>query len=189
MPTEIDVTALTVLPDSPEPDVHPVPAAVMPTGWTIHRSASLVRDIAHNMYDIPVILEKHGLSQEQYDRLKDNEFFKKAVEATTLEWNAPQNTKRRLALEAAIAIEDSLPDVVARLSKNNEPLPGIVALLKLLSEIAGVSGTAAASQPQAVGAKFNITFNLGDDKIQYKALDVTKEIEYGPAKESSSGGA
>jgi hypothetical protein len=180
MLTEIDVTAAVALPEGPEPTVHEVPSAVMPTGWTIYRSASLVRDIAHNMYDIPVILEKHGLSQEQYERLKDNKFFKEAVEATTLEWNEPQNTKRRLALEAAIAIEDSLPDVVARLSKANEPLPGVVALLKLLSEIAGVSGTAAASQPQAVGAKFNITFNLGDDRVQHKVVDVTKEIAHGP---------
>lgn len=148
-------------------EVPAVPLSEMPEGWTIHKSASLVREIAQNMYDLPTILAKFQLDQGQYDRLKDNEFFKKAVEATTIEWNAPQNTKKRLALEAAIALEDALPDVAARLKKSNEPLPGIVQLVKVLSEIAGVTGQATQGQPSNAGAQFKITFNLGADQASF----------------------
>lgn len=154
--------------EPPAPPVPAVPLSEMPEGWTIHKSAGLVREIAQNMYDLPTILAKFGLDQGQYDRLKDNEFFKKAVDATIIEWNAPQNTKKRLALEAAIAIEDALPDIASRLKKSNEPLPGVVQLLKVMSEIAGVTGQSTQGQPSAAGAQFKITFNLGADQAAFQ---------------------
>lgn len=178
----LSITA-AVTPPEPTPEQLPavivpqVPAAEMPEGWTIHKTAAFVRDLAQNLYDEDTVLKKHGVSPEQYARLKNNEFFKRALEATALEWNAPQNTKRRLALESAIAIEDSLPDVVARMRVKNEPLTGVVALLKVLGEIAGVAGQGQAQQPQAVGEKFKITINLGGDVTQREATPNLVQVQ------------
>lgn len=140
----------------------------MPDGWTLSKVAALVRDIAQAMYDEPYILKKHGLTDAQFAFLKGNEFFQRALEAETISWQRADNVRNRLALEAAIAVEDALPTVAARLSKTNEPLSDVVALLKVLSEIAGTIGAKAAA-PQASGDKFKIVINLGADTVQREA--------------------
>lgn len=142
--------------------VNPVAATTMPNGWTIHKVAALVRDLAMNLYDTPTILKTHNLSEAQHVLLTENEFFKRALEAAVIEWNSPQSTNKRLAMEAAIALEDALPAVAARLSKANEPLPGVVELAKLLAKMAGVGESA--TQPIA-SEKFKITINLGSDVL------------------------
>lgn len=157
-------TMLTAAVTEPVPQL---PATVpLPGGWTLHKVAALVRDLAMNLYDEADTLKKHGLTQAQFAILKDNAYFKNAIEQATNEWNSPQSTTRRLALEAAIAVEDALPVVAARMSKTNEPLSDVVALLKVLSEIAGVTGSKAAAQQQVTGEKFKIVINLGADTMQ-----------------------
>jgi hypothetical protein len=115
-----------------------VPPVEMPAGWTLHKVAALVRELAHNMYELPYILKTHGLTQEQYDKLKDNEFFQRTLQAMTAEWASVGNTQKRLALEAAIALEDAMPTMAARLHKPTELLTGVVELAKLLAKMAGV---------------------------------------------------
>ena len=167
------------------PTQNTVPAQItMPDGWTIHKIAAFVRDIAMNMYDLPVILQKHELSTAQYNLLKENEFFKKAIEAATIEWNSPQSTQKRLAMEAAIALEDAMPTLAARMSKENEPLPGLVQLATLFAKIAGVGEHSA--QGQAV-EKVKITINLGADILKVEknsAPNRLVEVQPLPERES-----
>lgn len=139
--------------------------APLPDGWNLNKVAGLVRDVAQEMYDLPTILKKHELTDKQYATLEANEFFKRALEQFTLDWNTAANTQKRLALEAAIALEDALPTVAARASKTNEPLADVVSLVKVLAEIAGSIGTKAANQPQGPTEKFKIIINLGADTL------------------------
>ena len=160
---ETGLSELVTATVTPAPDPTPPPAP-MPEGWTIHRVAAFVRDVAMNLYDLPFTLKKHGLSEEEYATLSNNEYFKRALEAATLEWNSPQSTNKRLALEAAIALEDALPDVAARLKCSKEPLTGVVALAQLLAKMAGVGeGKPNDGAPQE---RFKITINLGADTFQ-----------------------
>lgn len=174
----LDVTATVTAPVQ-VPAVVPlqVPSAPMPEGWTIHRVAALVRDLAVNMYDLPFTLSKHSLTDEQYETLRQNDFFKKAIEAATIEWNSPLSTPKRLAMEAAIALEDALPDVAMRLRKTNEPLPGVVELAKLFAKMAGVGEQSPGSQ--APQEKFKITINLGADVAQFDKTRSNLIIEAG----------
>lgn len=175
----LDVTATVT---EPEPAVQvpavvqpQVPAEPMPQGWTIHRVAALVRDLAMNMYETPFVLQKHSLTPGQYETLCGNDFFKKALEAATIEWNSPLSTPKRLAMEAAIALEDALPDVAVRLRNNKEPLPGVVELAKLFAKMAGVGEQAnAANTPQE---RFKITINLGADIMQVEKSRVPISIQ------------
>lgn len=139
----------------------PLPTAPLPEGWTVHRVAALVRDLVTNIYELPFTLKTHRLTQEQYNELSTNEFFKRALETATIEWNSPLSTNKRLAMEAAIALEDALPDVAARLKKSNEPLPGVVALCNVFAKMAGIGE---AARQDGVGTeRFKITINLGAD--------------------------
>lgn len=188
MPEDIVETGLVAAavtmhePAPPTPDPIVLPAAVeavvmpkvsMPDGWSLHTVAALVTDVAQNMYDLPYLLKKHKLSSEQYAFLQGNEFFKRALEAETITWQGTNSIQKRLALEAAIAVEAALPTVAARLSKPTEPLADVVSLLKVLSEIAGTIG-AKAVMPGASGEKFKIIINLGADTLTREA---TSEVE------------
>ena len=162
----------------PEADFAMVPAAVeaavvpttqMPDGWTLHKVAALVTDVAQNMYDMPYLLKHHKLTAEQYNYLRENEFFKRALEAEIITWRGANSIQKRLALEAAIAVENALPTVAARLSKATEPLGEVVSLLKVLSEIAGVIGAKAAAVPAGSGERIKISINLGGDVTERQA--------------------
>lgn len=152
---------------TPQPPAAPVaflaPVVRQPDRWTIHKVADLVRDLAMNLYDEPAILAKHGLSAVEFDVLKKNKFFQNAFEQEVIAWNSPQSTTRRLALEAAMAVENALPVVAARLHNTNEPLADVVGLIKVLSELAGAIGPKANVQSGPAASQFKITINLGGE--------------------------
>lgn len=175
-PVEQQAVNLPVAGSSPAPGaIVPVaPPPNMPPGWTIHKVAALVRDLAANLYELPFILKTHGLTQAQYDALSGTEAFQSALRVMTVEWNTIGNTQKRLAIEAAIALEDALPTVAARLSKATEPLAGVVELAKLLAKMAGIGEGA---QSQAPTERFKITINLGADVQQFEKQRSTLTIQ------------
>jgi hypothetical protein len=150
-----------------------LPATEMPANWTIHKVAALVRDLSHNMYELPYILKTHNLTQAQYDKLATNAVFQGMLHTMTVEWNAVTNTQKRLSIEAAIALEDALPTMAARLHKPTELLTGVVELAKLLAKMAGVGETNA---QQAPTERFKITINLGADVASFEKSRPVIEI-------------
>lgn len=166
---DADLTAAVTSSFSAPAHLEPLPKAEVPAGWTIHKIAALVRDLAMDIYEEAVILKNHNLSPEQFATLKENEFFKRAIEQAVLEWNSPFSTQRRIALESAIAMEEALPTLAARLSAAKEPLEAVVGLLKVFSEMAGITGAKAVSTNQQNGEKFKIVINLGADTVNRTA--------------------
>lgn len=158
----------------------PLPAANMPAGWTIQKTAAFIRELAHNMYDVPFILKTHGVTQAQYDGIKDQEFFQGALRAMTVEWNSIGNTQKRLAIEAAIALEDALPAMAAHLSKTRELTPAIIEFAKLLAKMAGVGEV---SQNNAPTERFKITINLGADVQTFDKGRPVQLVTEGPGQE------
>lgn len=129
-------------------------------------AAALARDLAHAMYAEDVILKKHGLTPGQFETLKKNEWFATIVKQMEFDWNSPKNTQQRLATEAAVGLENVLPDLIARMKAKNEPLQGIAQLSKVLADIAGVGGANKAPAPAT--EKFNIVINLGGEQEVYQ---------------------
>ena len=145
----------------------PVTAAVNPPAdpYTIQSIAALVRDLAVNMYDLDYILKKHNLTQDEYDGLCRNEFFKRAMEVAAVEWNGPMSTHKRLAMQAAIGLEDAMPRMAARMMKDNEPVANIVELAKIFTKISGVGEEKTVTAPTE---KFHITIDLGGDVVRFE---------------------
>lgn len=136
------------------------PSAPIPDGWDLFKVAALVTDMAQNMYDRPYILGKHKLTEEQMKFLETNEFYQRALEAEVLIWQGANSVQKRLALEAAIAIEANMPVLAARLGKSTEPLGEVVTLVKVLAEIAGLVGAKAQQNQPGTGQQFKIIFNI-----------------------------
>jgi hypothetical protein len=133
----------------------------LPPDWDMHRIAAFVRDVAVNLYPIEKTLAKHGIAADQYEVLKENEFFKKALAAALIEWNSPQSTQKRLAMEAAIALEDAMPVMAARMHKSTESMRDLVEVAKLFAKMAGVGEGTVSTAPSE---KFSVVINLGGDK-------------------------
>lgn len=159
------------------PITAPVTPVALPKGWTLQKMSSLIRDVAQQLYEIPTILSTHGLTEDQYKIIASNEFFQRTLEQYKIEWFSGANTQKRLALEAAIALEDTMPSVVARAHKVNEPLNDVVALLKLLAEMSGATGRKDAQSPIGGTERFKIVFNLGGDTLKRES---TVTIEANP---------
>lgn len=171
-----------VLADDPGPArALSMAATPMPDGWTLHKVAALVSDVAQDMYEMPYILQKHELTAEQFATLEKNSFFQRALEAEIISWSGANSIQKRLALGAAIASEAALPDLAARLSNKGEPLGEVVALLKLFAEMAGVIGTKAAAGQQSYGERFKIVINLGGEQFEKEASSSMTVIEQAPA--------
>jgi hypothetical protein len=149
----------------------------LPADFTIHSIAALVRDVAVAMEDMPAVLKKHGLTQQQYDSLATNEFFQRVLEDAVQNWHKPQSTKERVALAAAIAIEDALPKIAARMSAARENLADVVETAKLFADLAGM-GPKANQIAQPTGEKFSININLGNDRLH---IETTRPLEGGVA--------
>ena len=165
----------------------PFTAAVNPPAdpYTIQSIAALVRDLAVNMYDLDYILKKHKLTQDEYDCLCANEFFKRAMEVAAIEWNSAMSTHKRLAMQAAIGLEDALPMMAARMLKQNEPVQNLVELAKVFTKIAGVGEEKTTAAPTE---KFHITIDLGGDVIRLeKNRPTTSQIEHQPQPGGESG--
>ena len=145
--------------------------------YTIQSIAALVRDLAMNMYDLEYILKKHSLTQDEYDGLRENEFFKRAMEVAATEWNSPMSTHKRLAMQAAIGLEDAMPVMAARMLKSNEPVPNIIEIAKVFTKIAGVGEDKTQSAPTE---KFHITIDLGGDIQRFEKSRPVQEIQSQP---------
>lgn len=145
------------------------PMVPIPDGWDLFKVAALVTDMAQNMYDRSYILAKHSLTEEQMKFLEANEFYQRALEAEVLIWQGANSVQKRLALEAAIAIEANMPVLAARLGKTTEPLGEVVTLVKVLAEIAGLVGAKAQQNQAGSGQQFKIIFNINGEVTERTA--------------------
>lgn len=135
-----------------------------------YRLASLAREVAMNMRELPAILADYGIEPDDYQQILTWPFYKSALEAAVIEWNGPLSTNQRIKIQAAAALEDALPRMAARMSQTDETLPAVVETGKLFAKLAGIGEQ---GQRGDGGEKFSITINLGDDKKLTFEKDVT----------------
>lgn len=148
-------------------DATPAPAATqpalpvsMPSDWTTQRAYAFMRELAQEMFPVEHILKTHSVTDAQYAEMQKHETFGKVLETMKAEWHKADNTPKRLALEAMVALEKHMPDVVSRMGKPSEDLDAIVRLAALLAKMGGIGEQAQAAGPSE---KFKITINLGAD--------------------------
>jgi hypothetical protein len=142
---------------------------------------ALVKEIALDIKDIPDILQTTGVTWEQYDAIKETDYFKRMLEEAISAWNSALNAQERLKLKAATALEDFVPELYGRLHDRAEPLNHKVEGAKLLARIAGVD--APNNGAGVVGERFTVTINMGTATPVQITKDVTPQgnLELGAA--------
>ena len=101
------------------------------------------------------------LTEADYTRLLENPFFKNALEVSIIEWNSAHSVEQRIKLRSAAALEDALPTLAARMTKQDEPLTSAIETGKLFAKLAQIGEDRRGGLP---GEQFKIVINLGADK-------------------------
>lgn len=134
----------------------------------------LAVEVAQDLEDLPVILARHKISQQQYDeKVFRNPYFQRALTAALEEWHAPHNAKRRFEIQCASLAEKALPVYFARATDPGEPLSAVNEAMKNLMRGAGIGERAGGT---ANGERFTISINLGEGKEinhEVKTIDIT----------------
>ena len=161
------------LQDILEPLPPPIPLPVIPAGigLTPAELASLAREVAMDIKELPDILRTYKLTEKAYLDICDVPFYKRALEVSTIEWNSALSTHERIRLEAAATLENALPGLSARMNNKEEAFPAAIEAGKLFAKIAGLD-TQLKSEGSP-GEKFTININLGADAKLHYEKDVT----------------
>lgn len=137
------------------------PAVTTPeTELTPALVGGLAREVAINLRDLDDILATYKVSKATYEKIRTNDWFVKAVDMASIEWNSAANTIVRTQLEVAAAYEKGFPAAYARALDSKTAFHDTVDFFKHMADVAGVKKDA--TQGQA-GERFQITINLGAD--------------------------
>lgn len=131
----------------------------------------LAAQIAMGIEELPTILQRKQITNDQYEKIANNPFFLRVLQSYREAWLSATNAERRLALSSAAVIEHFLPKYVGRLHDPNEPLPAVNEGMKVLMKMASI-GERGAQAP--AGEKFTISINLGGGKeLTHEVIEAT----------------
>lgn len=130
--------------------------------------AALARELAMDINELPTILARFGLTEEQLAALKQNRTFKKLLDGAVQAWTAASNTPERIRIEAGAAFEQVMPVITKRLQEEREGLDDVVKGARLLADVAGLGVSPAGMG----GERVTINIDLGSD-----TLTLTHEVK------------
>ena len=122
--------------------------------------AMLAREMAMNIRNYKVIFDEFGITEEEYYEISKIDFFKRAKEQFSIEWNSALSTVDRTRLKAAAGTEELMGPLIQRALRETEPLAACIETAKWASKIAGL-GEGAAEAPKS--DRFVIQINMGSD--------------------------
>lgn len=117
--------------------------------------------IAIGLEDKDTILLRRDITSAEFAAIEQNPYYQRVLTAATAEWHSPLNSERRLQIQSAWALEQGLPDFVARVNNPNEDLGKVNEGMKVLMTFAGMNGR---NRETGGGEKFLIQINIGPDE-------------------------
>lgn len=138
--------------------------------------AALAREMTMAIRTYEAIFADFGIDENDYYEIEKLEFYKKAKDRFSLEWNSSLSTPERVKHINAFYFEQLMPKLVARARSGNEPLAAVTDVAKLLARSAGIGEPK--QNEMVAGEKFVITINLGaDTEVYEKELGKAPVIE------------
>ncbi len=135
----------------------------------------IARELAIDVLPLDQILEIHHVSVEQWEGLRENSRFQDILQEEIAAYKSATNTGERVKLKAAGAIEQWLPELYARIHDRSETLSSKVEAGKLLARLSGIGERAGAEA--GGGERFQVTINLGDQKVSFEKQVTPRVIE------------
>lgn len=136
----------------------------------------LAREIAMDIHPTEQILRNHQISPTRWEEIQRNTRFRQILQGFVEEWNSADNTEKRTKLKALSFVEESMPEMYARLHSPAEPLPAKAKVLEVVAKIAGL-GANGAMGTGGSGEKFSVTINLGEQKTLVVSAPTPQAID------------
>lgn len=127
---------------------------------------SLAREIAMDIRDIDEILKSHEISRNDFETIAKLPRFQALLAEAAQSWSAAENVEKRLKLKMSCMLEESLPELFARLHEAGGLTPAKVKLVEVLMRGAGVGVTDVGNGAE----KVSITINMGAEKVSVEAV-------------------
>jgi hypothetical protein len=131
--------------------------------------AALAREIAMNILPVEDILRLHQLSDEEWQKIQGDMQFQAMLSGLVKEWESADNTRERVKIKAATALEAQLEVYVSDIADNSIPLAQRVEAGKFLARLGQLDG----SRDAGIGERFSIAINIGS---LTREVEVTKTI-------------
>lgn len=144
------------------------------TGHT--KLVRLAREIAVEQVDVPTLLQRFGISGEEWQRISANPRFSALLQQEMEAWNGVLNTHERVKLKAATLMEEWLMEGYARMVDPAESLNAKTELAKLMARLAGM-GLTGASIGDGGSERFSVTINIGERQVKLEQALPSKVIE------------
>lgn len=114
-----------------------------------------------DIQELHIILENHKVSIREWDRIKENHRFQMMLEEATRQWASADNIEKRVKTKLLSALEESTPEMYARLHDKAEPLSAKVELWKAIQRGAGI-GIANGVVEGGGAERFQLVINIGE---------------------------
>lgn len=118
----------------------------------------LAFDLATQMSELPVILERYSLTAGDLQAKLANPVFQKIFRDAKALWSSDLSVKERIRLKSQALIEDSLLEMYRIFHDETVAPPARIEAFKTMAKVATVDG-ADQKGPEA-GTRVNITFNI-----------------------------
>lgn len=132
----------------------------------------LACQMAMDIQEPDTLFRAAGITADQFHKyIEPLPFYKRTYETFLVEWNSPMSTQKRIAIKSAVALEEALPDLAARMIDAEEPLNQVNEVAKSFARFAGVGESA--DRNAGSGERFTISINLGSPDT--KTLQINAE--------------
>lgn len=137
------------------------------------RMLVLAREIASDIHPVEDIIQRHGLSREQFENILRNPKFVRLLEDATTAWGDALNTGERIKVKSLSMLEDWLVSAYAMLHADKHSLRDKVELAKLIGRLGGIGEKGILDT--SGGERISISINMGDTTKKAEALIIEHE--------------
>lgn len=143
----------------------------------------LAREVAIDHYPLNEVLDRYGVSTEDWEALQEYPRFQELLAFEKQQWHGALNTNQRVRLKSATLIEEFMEKGDAYLHDKETTFNSKIEFVKLLGKFAGLDAPAPTVGP-AVGGRVTININMGSKEVAYDGqpdtIDVTDYQEQDP---------
>lgn len=141
--------------------------------WTDEaRWRSVAREIAMDLFELPVILRNHGVDDDEWERMAASRGFQEMLREAIATWNSSLNARERIEARTLGMLECSLQEMYRAIHDPEFSHNAKVELFKALSKNVGIGvkdGSGAGT-----GERVTISINMGEDR-RVEVKDITPE--------------
>lgn len=119
--------------------------------------ATLAREIAMDIFELPDILRMHRVTDEEWERISTHPKFTQMLGEMIRDWNGASNTKERVRVKAATGLESVLENYIREINDADIPLTQRVEAGKFLARLGELDGQVIGGGQAGGGVTINIS--------------------------------